>query len=77
MTIEAQSKTIKSNNPGFIEFAVDEKVTELKEVIVKAPKIRQMGDTINYSVLSFIDETDRSIGDVLKKLPGVQVLFAG
>lgn len=77
MTIEAQSKTIKSNNPGFIEFAVDEKVTELKEVIVKAPKIRQMGDTINYSVLSFIDETDRSIGDVLKKLPGVQVLSSG
>src|SRR5690554_4852077 len=36
-----------------------------------------MGDTINYSVLSFIDETDRSIGDVLKKLPGVQVLSSG
>jgi len=26
---------------------------------------------------SFLDETDRSIGDVLKKLPGIQVLSSG
>lgn len=77
MTIESQSKTIKSDNSDFIEFVVNEKITELKEVIVKAPKVRQIGDTINYSVSSFIDETDRSIGDVLKKLPGIQVLSSG
>lgn len=76
MTIETQSKTVK-NNVGFVEFLVKEKVTELKEVIVKAPKIRQLGDTIHYDVASFLDETDRSIGDVLKKLPGVQVLSSG
>lgn len=77
MTIESQSKTVKIDNLGFVEFVVNEKVTELKEVIVKAPKVRQIGDTINYSVSSFIDETDRSIGDVLKKLPGIQVLSSG
>ena len=76
MTIETQSKTVKSD-VKFIEFFVKEKVTELKEVIVKAPKIRQLGDTIHYDVASFLDETDRNIGDVLKKLPGVQVLSSG
>lgn len=76
MTIESQSKTVKSD-VGFVEFLVKETVTELKEVIVQAPKIRQLGDTIHYDVSSFLDETDRSIGDVLKKLPGVQVLSSG
>lgn len=76
MTIESQSKSIKSDI-GFVEFVVKEKTMELKEVIVQAPKIRQLGDTIHYDVASFLDETDRSIGDVLKKLPGIQVLSSG
>lgn len=67
---------IKSNI-GYLEIKVNEKATELKEVIVKAPKIRQLGDTINYTVGQFIDSTDKSIGDVLKKLPGLQVLSSG
>ena len=76
MTIETQSRLVKSD-VGFVEFRVTEKTTELKEVIVKAPKIRQTGDTLNYSVAGFVDATDRSIGDVLKKLPGIQVLPSG
>lgn len=76
MTIGKQSKTVKSD-VKMVEFLVTEKQTQLKEVIVKAPKIRQLGDTIHYDVASFLDETDRSIGDVLKKLPGVQVLSSG
>lgn len=76
MTIERLSKTVKSNI-SVVDFMVSEKAMELNEVIVKAPKIRQLGDTIHYDVASFLDETDRSIGDVLKKLPGVQVLSSG
>lgn len=76
MTIESQSKTVR-NDVGFVEFLVIENVTELKEIIVKAPKIRQRGDTLDYSVSSFLSETDRSIGDILKKLPGIQVLSSG
>jgi hypothetical protein len=76
MTIERQSKTVKSDT-AFVEFLATEKTMELKEVIVEAPKIRQLGDTIHYDVASFMDETDRSIGDVLEKLPGVQVLSSG
>ena len=76
MTIETQSKTVPGNTE-YLEFVVEEQTTELKEVIVDAPKIRQLGDTIHFDVASFLDETDRSIGDVLKKLPGVQVLSSG
>ncbi|MGV8963516.1 MAG: carboxypeptidase-like regulatory domain-containing protein [Candidatus Saccharimonadaceae bacterium] len=76
MTLERQFKTVVSD-VTFIEFMVKEKTTKLNEVIVKAPKIRQRGDTLDYSVSSFLNETDRSIGDVLKRLPGIQVLPSG
>ena len=76
MLSEPYRKKILSN-VGYVELIVEEKTVELKEVLIKAPKIRQMGDTINYSVSGFIDETDRSIGDVLRKLPGIQVLSTG
>ena len=76
MTIETTTKRVERGTK-FVEFSVNEKKLELDEVIVRAPKIRQLGDTINYDVFSFLDETDRSIGDVLKKLPGIKVLSSG
>ncbi len=76
MTIETQTKRIKASI-NFVEFVVDEKITELKQVIIKAAKVRQFGDTINYNVAAFTDATDRSIADVLKKMPGIQVLSSG
>ncbi len=50
-----------------------EQATELKEVIVKAPGIHQRGDTITYVVSSFADAQDKSLADVLKKMPGIEV----
>lgn len=49
----------------------------IREVIVKAPKIRAQGDTIIYNVARFSKEGDRTIGDILKKLPGIQVADDG
>lgn len=49
----------------------------LKEVTVKAKKIRQRGDTLIYQVATFAKDGDRSIGDVLKKMPGIQVAEDG
>lgn len=51
--------------------------TLLKEVTVKADRIREQGDTITYSVSSFSQEQDRSIGDVLKRMPGINVEESG
>lgn len=51
--------------------------TLLKEVTVKAERIREQGDTISYSVSSFAQEQDRSIGDVLRRMPGINVESSG
>ena len=46
---------------------------KLKEVAVKADRIREQGDTITYNVGAFAQTQDRSIGDVLKRMPGIDV----
>ena len=51
--------------------------TLLKEVTVKADRIREQGDTITYNVGSFAQAQDRSIGDVLKRMPGITVENSG
>lgn len=51
--------------------------TLLKEVTVKADRIREQGDTISYFVGSFAQKQDRSIGDVLKRMPGINVEKSG
>ena len=49
------------------------KTIQMKEVTVKAPKIRTKGDTIVYNVSRFADAQDKTIADVLKKMPGIDV----
>ena len=51
--------------------------TLLNEVTVKADRIREQGDTITYNVGSFAQQQDRSIGDVLKRMPGIDVANNG
>ena len=51
--------------------------TLLKEVAVKADRIREQGDTITYNVGTFAQAQDRSIGDVLKRMPGIDVNKSG
>ena len=47
--------------------------TLLKEVNVKASPINQSGDTVIYTVQSFAETQDRSLDDVLKNMPGIEV----
>ena len=56
-----------------IDFILHQSDIEIKEVVVKAPAIRTIGDTIQYNVGSFMSSTDRNIEDVIKRLPGIQV----
>ena len=49
----------------------------LKEVTVKADRIREQGDTITYNVATFAQKQDRSIGDVLRRMPGIDVAQSG
>ncbi|MGN0030213.1 MAG: hypothetical protein ACI35Q_10875 [Marinilabiliaceae bacterium] len=54
-----------------------EKVTEIREVKVQAGRIFQRGDTLNFQTALFKQSQDRSIEDVLKKIPGIQVKSNG
>lgn len=51
--------------------------TLLKEVTVKADRIREQGDTISYGVSAFAQRQDCSIGDVLARMPGINVEKSG
>ena len=46
---------------------------ELKEVTIKSKPISVSEDTLKYSVNTFKSAGDRVIGDILKKLPGIEV----
>lgn len=70
------TKTITSKTQTQ-NFQLNEKVVELKEIIIKGSPITRKGDTINYSVNSFAKKQDRTISDVLKRLPGIEVLSDG
>ncbi len=66
-----------ANRSQKLNFTVKEETTELKEVSVKAEKIRQNGDTISYNVAAYTEQGDRVIGDVLKRMPGIEVSESG
>lgn len=65
------------NRSGNYDIIVNKRIVELKEVVVKSKKVYSKGDTINYNVGSFLSNTDQSIADVLKKMPGITVSDAG
>ena len=56
-----------------IDFLVKTQTTELEEVSVRAQKIFQQGDTLSYLVGAYRQQGDRVIGDVLKRMPGIEV----
>ncbi len=71
-------KTIPLDSVSFpLTIQLEPGTTLLKEVTVKADRIREQGDTISYTVGSFAQAQDRSIGDVLKRMPGINVESSG
>lgn len=70
------SKKIKVGSEP-ITILLEEGSFQLQEVVVKADRIRENGDTITYNVSSFAQKQDRTIGDVLKRMPGIDVANNG
>jgi hypothetical protein len=69
------SLTDLSKNP---EVTLSESQINLKTVEVKnRPRLSSNGDTLSYKTSDFSDKQDRSIGDVLKKMPGIEVAENG
>ena len=55
-----------------LNFTLEEKATEIKEVKLKTKLITKRGDTISYDLKSFESKADRTLSDVLKKIPGIE-----
>lgn len=69
-------ETYKTNIPSFsqkVDVTLKPDPTLLKEFIVVADKITERGDTISYNVSGYLSSTDRYIGDVIKKMPGLDI----
>lgn len=72
LTIQKQV-ILLGNQSQTRNFSVIGEVIKLKEIKVRPPKIRQLNDTLNYLTNAFTDQNDRTIGDALRKMPGIVV----
>ncbi|MBO4840994.1 MAG: TonB-dependent receptor [Bacteroidaceae bacterium] len=72
MGIGNYAKVVK-NRSQRLDFHVVEQTMQLEEVSVRAKKILQTGDTLSYLVGAYRQQEDRVIGDVLKRMPGIEV----
>ncbi|MFC2382161.1 MAG: carboxypeptidase-like regulatory domain-containing protein [Porphyromonas sp.] len=63
--LKAQSQTLDLN--------LEHEERLLREVIVKAHKLWAQRDTLNYLVSAYTLQQDRTIGDVLQRLPGITI----
>jgi len=63
-----------SADKNHYDVIMEEQPIDLSEVEVKSrPKISLKGDTLSYDVASFTKPEDRTIGEVLKRMPGIEV----
>ncbi len=60
-------------NQKNFQIELEPKAFALKDVYVKAEKISHHNDTTSYLVSGFSSAKDRTIGDVLRKMPGIEV----
>lgn len=56
-----------------INLILTPQVTELPAVEIKREPVSKLGDTINYHVSYFANKQDRFIGDVISKIPGIDI----
>lgn len=62
-----------TNQTQNLNFSLESDATEIKEVKLKTKLITKKGDTISYDLKAFESKADRTLADVLKKIPGIDV----
>jgi len=62
-----------SNSDQNLNFKMQSETTEIKEVQLKTKLITARGDTIAYDLKAFDSKSDRTLADVMKKIPGIEV----
>lgn len=73
----ASQEMILTKSMNKLDFKVHYSDQKIREVVVKADPVKRSSDTLTYYVSSFRDSTDRSIGDVFRKMPGIEVSESG
>lgn len=68
---------VNNGNDAEFNFLLKPKAIELKEVKVQNPPVWQRKDTINYNTSEFKQQQDRVIGDIIARLPGMEVKPGG
>lgn len=61
------------NKPQSTQLILKESALKLQELTVKAPPVILRKDTIDYQVSTFKAESDRTIADVIKRMPGIEI----
>lgn len=61
------------NQSQTLNFSLESDATEIQEVKLKTRLITKKGDTITYDLKAFESKADRTLADVLKKIPGIEV----
>ncbi|WP_352422773.1 hypothetical protein [Proteiniphilum sp.] len=56
-----------------LDIKLQESSIPLREVKITSPPIKQRGDTIDYFISSFVRPQDRTLADVLSRMPGIEV----
>ncbi|MDQ0783788.1 hypothetical protein QF044_003642 [Chryseobacterium sp. W4I1] len=61
------------NSDQALTFKMQSEATEIKEVQLKTKMITARGDTIAYDLKAFDSKSDRTLADVMRKIPGIEV----
>ena len=72
-----EEQTFSLSDQYDFHIRLKEKSFVLKEVTVKSQKIMQKNDTTSYFVSNFATSSDRTIGDVIANMPGLDVAENG
>lgn len=65
------------NRTAAHDFRLAEAPIDIREVTVKAPPVNTLGDTLIYNVDTLRGASDRTIEDVIRRIPGVSIDEAG
>lgn len=69
----APASLLVPNRSGRVDLVITPQATVLKDIVIRPQTVQRRGDTLDYYVQRFATPQDISIGDVIRKLPGIEV----
>lgn len=68
-----ETQLLIKNKPRDYSIRLNKKIRTLPDVIIRLPPVLKEKDTLNYNVDAFKSKQDQVIGDIIKKLPGIEM----